>query len=187
MFLANGNLMKKIFFLVFSTLLPPIFGAPPDPNKVPENVQQYLDPQRDPQEVLQDTFPQGVNPPAGGPERTTLSEARSAAQAQAIYWLSLIDQRQYPASYSQAGSIFRAVISSSIWNAAMESLRGPKGNVRSRSVNGTKKTTNLGGLQGDFITINFSTKFSKGGDIAEAVTLSSQGGQWKVVSYQIGN
>jgi hypothetical protein len=184
-FLANGNFMKKIFFPFLSLFSLLVYGAPPDPNKVPDNVQQYLDPQRPAEEVLQDTFPQGTSGPAGGPERTTLSEARSAAQAQAIYWLTLLDQRQYPASYSQAGAIFRAIISSKIWSAAMESIRGSQGNVRSRSVTGTKKFDNLGGLSGEFITINFKTKFSKGGDLAESVTLSSQGGQWKVISYQV--
>lgn len=178
--------MKKITWILSTLYSASLFCAPPDPNYIPPNVESYLNPPRPAEEVLQDTYPQGVNKENPTPYETKLSSAQTASKAQAIYWLTLLDQKRYPAAYAQAGEIFRAIISSKIWSAAMENLRAPLGNPRSRKVSGTKNLTNLGGLDGEFISITFTTEFSRGGgSLKETVILSSLGGQWKTVGYQV--
>lgn len=122
------------------------------------------------------------NPNQGAPTFTQ-------ANANAMAWITLLDQRQYSSSWLDAGSLLQAVITQDQWTAAMQQTRGDLGNVTSRKLTSHTQTTSLGntGIQGTFMTINFTTGFSSAGNYTETVTLMAQGNLnlWKVISYNI--
>lgn len=165
--------------------------------------QDYLDPNKvDPTKELEATYPQsGYNQTdnqkdnTGVDSRTTGSDF-SAAKAQAIYWLGLLDQKAYGASYMQAGGFLQDIMSSNIWIAAMKSVRGDLGNNTSRKVANHSSLNRLPhGTTGTFMQIIFNSGFSSKSSVKEKVILmaearkgqqgSNSKGDWKVISYSI--
>lgn len=51
----------------------------------------------------------------------------TAANAQAIYWLNLVDQAQYGASWLEAGSLLKDLVTQEQWAGAMGATRGDDG------------------------------------------------------------
>ncbi len=116
------------------------------------------------------------------------SPAFSQANAQAIYWINLIDQQQFGASWLEAGSLVKDVTTQKQWAAAMAETRSSLGPVTSRKV-ATHRIIDVlpGGTLGNFMIITYETNYSRQPNMVETVTLMSEGrlGQWKVISYNI--
>ena len=154
----------------------------------------FLGPDADPTEELEAIYPQSSytlssqeNPAKKGDSRTTGSDF-TAAKSQAVYWLGLLDQGAYGASWGQAGGLLQDIMSQNIWAAAMKAVRGNFGNNTTRKVVGHNLLKKLPhGTQGKFMEIKFDSTFSSKGRVHEKLILIAQGsrGQWKVISYSI--
>jgi len=138
--------------------------------------------------LLADThagYPPNPQETEGGKRAPTFSDAN----AQAIYWINLIDQQQYSSSWLAAGGLLRDVITQDQWAAAMQAVRRPLGTVSSRKVSSHQTAKNLPyGTKGNFMIIKYETNYSRKPNSIETITLMTEGrlGQWKVISYQIG-
>ncbi|MCC5831776.1 MAG: DUF4019 domain-containing protein [Chlamydiales bacterium] len=131
-------------------------------------------------------FPPNPYETEGGRRAPTFS----AANAQAIYWITLIDQHQYAASWLEAAGIVQDIITQDQWAAGMRASREGFGGVRSRKVTSHQTATNLpGGLRGNFMIIKYQTNFSRKPFQVETITLMTEGrlGLWKVISYRVGS
>ena len=144
----------------------------------------YLGNDVDPMKDLETMYPES-SPSVGKDDRTT-GATFGPAKAQAVYWLSLIDQKAYGASWSQAGALLQAIVSQNIWSAGLKAVTQNLGNVQSRKVGDHQLVSNLKGIKGKFMVITFDSTFSSK-SVKEMVTLQDQGGQWKVVSYSISS
>lgn len=112
----------------------------------------------------------------------------SAANAEAIFWLNLVDQGQYRATWGAAANLFKDVISTDQWVAAMKGSRKPLGTLRSRKLTKYDQTQQLPfGTKGNFMIIQFRSQFSNKAYADETVILVSQGSlsQWKVLNYHL--
>ncbi len=130
-------------------------------------------------------FPPDPHETTGGKRAPTFSEAN----AKSVYWVTLIDQQQYGASWLEAGGLVHDTTSQDQWAAAMRETRLGFGTVNSRKVSSHQMASTLpGGTRGNFIIIKYETNFSKKPYQIETVTLMTEGrlNLWKVVSYQVG-
>jgi len=130
----------------------------------------------------------GYPPHAQDTSGGRLSPAFSAANAASITWITLIDQKQYRASWAEMGSLFRDLVSRGQWQGAMKEVRAPLGSNRTRKVASHKSTDTLpNGTQGNFMIITYRSGFSNKPNVEERVILMTDGHLhiWKVISYDI--
>ncbi|MEZ5314635.1 MAG: DUF4019 domain-containing protein [Chlamydiales bacterium] len=119
-------------------------------------------------------------------EKTT--DTFSSANAQAIYWINLIDQQQYMASWLEASQIVHSITTQKQWAAAMRETRLGYGVVNSRKISSHDTVTQLPGeMHGNFMILKYNTNFSKKPYQVETITLmiESRLKIWKVISYRI--
>ena len=115
--------------------------------------------------------------------------AFSSANAEAIYYLSIVDNQAYASSWGEMGSLLRDLIPRKQWVGAMKATRLSLGSVRTRRVASHASSTVLKeGTRGEFMTIKYDTQFSQKTQAVETVILMRDGklGLWKVISYTIG-
>ncbi len=118
------------------------------------------------------------------------SPAFSAANAQAIYWINLIDQHQYGASWGEASGLVKDVTTREQWAAGMKAIRTGLGVVTSRKVTAHQAVTGLEyGTKGNFMIIKYATNYQRKQNMTETIVLMTEGklGLWKVVSYKISS
>ncbi|NGX61196.1 MAG: hypothetical protein K940chlam9_00677 [Chlamydiae bacterium] len=130
------------------------------------------------------SYPPNPYETQGGKKAPTFSDAN----AQAIYWLNLIDQQQYSATWLEAGGLLRDAVTQSQWAAGIGAVRTPLGTRRSRKVASHSYATELPfGTKGNFIIIEYDTQYAKLTQGVERITLMTEGpyAQWKVVAYDI--
>lgn len=121
----------------------------------------------------------------GGTRPSPVSEAN----AQAIYWVNLLDQQQYEATWLEAGNLVRDITTKEQWAAGMQATRKSFGSVLSRKFSGNQNVNALPqGTPGKFIILEYKTNFSTQPSMRETITLINQKplGNWKVVAYSIG-
>lgn len=114
--------------------------------------------------------------------------AFSEANAQAIYWINLIDQFQFGATWLEASGLVRDVTTQEQWAAAMQQTRQGLGPVTSRRVASHTTVEVLpNGTRGNFMIIHYDTNYSQRPNMVETITLMTEGmlSQWKVVAYRI--
>jgi hypothetical protein len=113
--------------------------------------------------------------------------ATKAAQASVESWLSLIDMRSYGASWQAAATIFKGAITSEKWQAAVQSVRGPLGQLKSRTLKNATPTSALPGApDGNYVVFQFDTVFDKKAASVETVTaIREADGTWHVGGYFI--
>ena len=126
-------------------------------------------------------------PPPPGASSSKLTPVVTEAMDEAIHWLNLLDQFQFDASWSDAGSLFQDVITQEQWVAAMRTIRRPLGYVKTRKISDTRAANHLPyGTRGNFVILTYDTGFSRRAAGQERVTLMSESyGQWRVVSYSL--
>lgn len=122
-----------------------------------------------------------------GTAGSTTSPSFSAANAEAMHFINLIDQGQYPAAWKDAGSLLKDAVTPQQWTAAMQALRAPLGYASTRKVSHHTATNTLPfGTKGYFMIIEYSTQFAQKMKAKERVTVMTDiGGQWRVVAYAI--
>lgn len=139
------------------------------------------------------TWPTGINTQVNPQNPYQVSKTAppfSEANARAIYWINLIDQQQYSASWQEASGLVQDVTSQEQWAAGMEATRKGFGSVNSRKLTSHQATDSLpGGTRGHFLIIKYETNFSRKPGQIETVTMMTEGSLnlWKVVSYRVGS
>jgi DNA-binding CsgD family transcriptional regulator len=118
--------------------------------------------------------------PAAVTDRSTL--ANSPEVAVALRWLALVDSSQWDASYAATGDAFRKLNTAAGWTTVSEKGRVPLGKVISRTP-ASEETVHA--PPSGYQMVKFETRFANRPSALETVTLSREGGEWKVVGYWI--
>jgi hypothetical protein len=123
---------------------------------------------------------------AGGPDKQTIAKYVADSQKAVDAWLALADSGKYGESWDAGGSTFKMTISRKEWIQAMEALRKPLGEVKSRKIIDIGNAENPRGLpEGEYMVYFYDTQFSNPGKNQELLTLSlERDGQWRLLTYQ---
>ncbi|HEV2199773.1 MAG TPA: DUF4019 domain-containing protein [Bryobacteraceae bacterium] len=112
--------------------------------------------------------------------------AQSDAQKHAESWLSLVDNRQYAESWTEASAYFRARVARQQWVDMVKSVREPIGALKSRKTLKITTATSLPGApDGEYTVIQFQSSFQNKASAVETLTLMKDGGQWRPAGYFI--
>jgi hypothetical protein len=122
-----------------------------------------------------------VAPAAGAAESEAVGKAQDAAGA----WLALVDAGKYGESWEAAASFFKAAVTKPGWESAVRSARSPFGALKSRKLkSATFKTSLPGAPDGEYVMIQYDTRFEKKEAAVETVTpMREKDGSWKVSGY----
>jgi len=110
-----------------------------------------------------------------------------AAEAAARSWLGLVDEGKYGESWDAAAAAFRASVTKTQWESALEQVRTPLGKVVSRTLKSAKYTRTIPNAPaGDYVILLFDTSFATRPSSIETVTpMKETDGTWKVAGYFI--
>lgn len=112
-----------------------------------------------------------------------VNEAVVAAHA----WLELVDAGEYGSSWDQSAALFKAAIPRNQWQRSLTAVRKPLGGLVSRKVKARQYTTSPPGApDGEYVVIQFSTRFANKKSAVETVTpMKDADGVWRVSGYYI--
>lgn len=112
-------------------------------------------------------------------------EEQAVAEAKA--WLALVDSGDYEESWEMASSLFRNAVDQAGWKQALSGTRTPLGKVITRELKSAQFATSLPGApDGEYLVIQFSTKFDMKESAIETVTpMVDEDGTWRVSGYFI--
>jgi len=101
-------------------------------------------------------------------------------------WLSTIDAGNYTKSWDNAGAFLKGQLNQAKWQEVLSSVRAPLGNVISREKIASSEHSSLPGVPaGEYLIVQFQTKFEQEKSAVETLTLSKTEGQWFPVGYYI--
>jgi len=113
---------------------------------------------------------------------SSLAWANGSVAAKA--WLDIVDSGKYTESWQKSDSFFKSQITADKWNSALTSVRGPLGEVKSRTELGAKEYSSLPGVpKGEYLVIQFQTEFQNKKSATETLTLRKTGEQWLPLGY----
>jgi hypothetical protein len=113
-------------------------------------------------------------------------EKADAAVAAAQEWLALTDAHEFKKSWQNAAPLFKEQIKETDWEKAIASVRTPLGKAESRELLTTQTTRTLPGApQGNYVIIQFKTRFTNKPESVETITPMNVDGTWKVSGYFI--
>lgn len=124
--------------------------------------------------------------PASSPARESAAPAEAAVTEvveSARRFLVLIDQGRWDDSYAATGAAFRKLNTSQVWASASEQVRARFGAATSRTL---LSQEHLPAPPSGYEVVKFRTRFAKGADAVETVTLDREDGGWRVVGVTIG-
>jgi len=127
--------------------------------------------------------PQLAASPAASGKTAPAAPAESAAVQAARQWLALVDEGKWSESWDATGEAFKKLNTSEIWASVSERVRVPLGAVISRTANAEESVP---APPYGYEMVKFHTSFANKPDTTETVTLSREGGSWRVVGYLIG-
>lgn len=109
------------------------------------------------------------------------------ASTAAEKWIALVDAGAYAESWNEASSLFKANVTAEEWEGAMQSLRAPLGRVIVRRMKTAEYKTSLPGApDGEYVVIQFDTKFENKSAAVETITpMLDKDGTWRVSGYFI--
>ncbi len=115
------------------------------------------------------------------------TEKEKQAIVEARAWLALVDSGDYEGSWESASTLFRNAVDQSGWKKALGASRSPLGKVITREVKSAEFATSLPGApDGEYVVIQFATKFEKKSAATETVTpMLDEDGTWRVSGYFI--
>ncbi len=127
--------------------------------------------------------PNPIDPTQGA----TTNPAVTEAMDEASHWLNLIDQGQYGSAWLDSGPLMKDIITEQEWIGAMDEVRAPFGNVRTRKVARNQSISALPhGTKGNFMLLEYRTQFSGNFTAKERLILMTDSlGQWRVISYDV--
>jgi hypothetical protein len=113
--------------------------------------------------------------------------AEAAADSAAIAWLGLVDAGEYAQSWATSAQVFRNAISQQGWVSRVSAVRDPLGAVKSRRISSSRFRRSLPGApDGEYVVIQFSTRFEHKAAATETVTpMKEPDGRWHVSGYYI--
>lgn len=112
-------------------------------------------------------------------------EAEAAATKAAEAWLALVDAGEHAQSWDEAAAYFQGAVTRDEWVRTLEGVRGPLGEVVSRSLHSTKYATSLPGApDGEYVVVEFTVSFTRNQSALETVTpMKDSDGTWRVSGY----
>ena len=121
-----------------------------------------------------------ADPPAAQPSAAIAAETAPVRSARA--WLDLVDRNEWNGSWDATGQAFKSLNTVQIWTAASEQARVPLGRMTSRVlINEEHVPAPPYGYQ----LVRFRTSYAHRADAVETLSLSLEGGEWRVVGYVI--
>ena len=121
----------------------------------------------------------------GKPNPAHVQAEKDATDA-ALAWLALIDQEKYAESWEQSAVPFKKGITAESWAATVKSVRGPMGKLESRELSNRDFMTELPGApKGEYVIIQFKSRFKNKKNAVETITPMLEDGKWKVSGYFI--
>lgn len=114
----------------------------------------------------------------------TLSPKETAAAEAANQWIALVDEADWAGSWERAASIFKSQVTAAQWAAVVEPVRKPLGAAISRELQRATATNSLPGVPaGDYVVLEFKSRFAGRDEAIETVTLAREGEAWRVAGY----
>jgi uncharacterized protein DUF4019 len=109
------------------------------------------------------------------------------AQAASEAWLKFVDSGDYPQSWVEASSLFKAHVTEKDWVRQIRAARQPPGALFSRTLKSAEYTTTLPGApDGQYVVIQYESSFANKKSAIETVTpMLDKDGQWRVSGYFI--
>jgi hypothetical protein len=112
------------------------------------------------------------------------AEKEAAGKLAAAGWLVLLDRGDWGRAWETSSSVFRTAVPLSAWMDGIPKAREPLGTVVERAPAQTAyKTTLEGRPPGEYVTVIFSTKFSKKEAEETVTTVRDTDGKWRVTGY----
>jgi Protein of unknown function (DUF4019) len=110
-----------------------------------------------------------------------------AAEAASEAWLKFVDSGDYPQSWVEASSFFKAHVTEKDWDRQIKAARQPLGALFSRKLISAEYTTTLPGApDGQYVVIRYESSFANKKSAIETVTpMLEKDGQWRVSGYFI--
>ena len=112
-------------------------------------------------------------------KKPAISAATPAPDDRARQWLILVDDKNYPQSWSEAAKAFQNRQKADAWATNATTTRAPLGAVASRSL----KSIDLS--RGNTAVIRYDTVFAHKAAAVETVTLGFENGGWSVIDYSV--
>lgn len=123
--------------------------------------------------------------PAAAEATPEAKEKAAAATLAASGWLVLLDRRDWGGAWETSASLFRSTVPLPAWMDGIPKARDMGDFVEREPDEAVYKTTLEGRPNGDYVTIFYSSKFSKKDDVVEIVTTVREAdGKWRVIGYQ---
>jgi hypothetical protein len=120
---------------------------------------------------------------------TTIAQAEEKADAAvtaAKAWLALVDAKEYKKSWREAAPYFKENVKEERWEEMIAGVRNPLGKTESRELLTAEYKTSLPGApDGEYVVIQFKTKFTGKRDSVETITPMKTNGVWRVSGYFI--
>jgi hypothetical protein len=113
-------------------------------------------------------------------------EFEKAGQMAAHAWLLLLDRKDWGTAWDASSSVFRQSVPLGTWMDNVPKLRDPLGAfVERQPGEAVYKRTLPGRPEGDYVTVQFTSKFDKKPVVQELVTtVRESDGRWRVTGYQ---
>ena len=127
-------------------------------------------------------LPQSASPPTREPA-ASVEAANIEVVESARRFLVLLDQSRWDESYAATGAAFRKLNTSQVWASASERVRAQFGAATSRTL---LSQEHLPAPPSGYEVVKFRTRFAKGADAVETVSLDRENGVWRVVGVTIG-
>lgn len=114
---------------------------------------------------------------------SNIREAQGPTEA----WLALVDAQSYAESWDTAAANFRNAVPTEKWQAAVRAVRGPLGDLKSRTLKSAKVTATLPAApDGEYVVFQFDASFAQKAAAVETVTaVREKDGSWHVGGYFI--
>lgn len=115
------------------------------------------------------------------------ADALEDAKSASLEWLELVDDGDYGDSWDEAAELFRGAVGRDQWERQVGGVRGPLGDVESREViSATPRTSLPGAPDGDYVVIQYRTRFENKADAVETVTpMRDPDGTYRVSGYYV--
>jgi len=114
------------------------------------------------------------------------AEKEAAGKLAAQGWLILLDRRDWGRAWETSSAMFRSAVPLGTWMDGIPKVREPLGALVERtSAEAIYKTTLEGRPNGEYVTVNFQSKFDKR-ELQEVVTMVREpDGKWRATGYSI--
>lgn len=123
--------------------------------------------------------------PAAAEPTPEAKEMASAATLAASGWLLLLDRRDWGRAWESSAGVFRSTVPLAAWMDGIPKARDLGDFIEREPDEAIYRNTFEGRPNGDYVTIFYSSKFSKKDDVVEIVTtMRDPDGKWRVMGYQ---